>query len=642
MKHEPPQDQGWVGWKSIVLGVVLLYFLKPFGGPVREVVQVETAKPAQKAEALQEASKNASFLTAVLSDQKRKEILDSIDWESNSDFPLQGDEKAKKGGSFRMAASNFPPTIRTTGKDASDTQIAMIESIVYQTLVGLNPDPYYFYPQLASRWSMSDDKMSFFFEIDADATWSDGKPVRAEDVVATWDLYTDKDIQDPATNETWAKFNRPIALDERTVMVKAKELSWRNFMTFSSIVVLPGYIISKLGGTEYLKKYNWKMLPGSGPYILDKLEKPRMISFKRRKDFWGWGKRQFKGLFNFDRFSYMFVKDEELVFEKFKKGEFGFMPIYRSHRWVTQLNFEKVQKGWIQKRKVFNRRPKGTQGFAFNLRKAPFNDKRVREAMGYLWNRGILMEKLMLNEYVYLDSYFQNSPYMGSSIPKIRYNPDKARELLREAGWVNRNAEGWLEKDGKIFEFQLRYVGKWVEKFYTIFQEDLKKVGIKLTLKEITWATKIKEVNERNFVLTTGAYTGSSFPNPEMTYHSKFADIKNSGNRWGFKNKRVDEICEAYNAEFDYEKRVELLQELDGILANEFLVAFDWFAPAERLVFWNRFGMPDSVIAKTGDYRDVVSMWWYDESKAEALKEAIKTEGSLPVGASDVYPTYED
>ncbi|MBT3785800.1 ABC transporter substrate-binding protein, partial [bacterium] len=587
--NQQQQDPGWVGWKSIVLGIILLYFLKPFGTPVQQV-----AAPTQEvADAVQKTQKDVGFLASVLSKEKRQEILTSINWETNENYELDGDPRAKKGGKLRMAASNFPATIRTTGKDSSDTQVAMIESLVYQTLVGLSADPFYFYPQLATHWAMSGDKMTYYFRIDSDAKWSDGNPVVAADVVASWDLYSSKDIQDPATNEVWSKFLRPVILDDRTVMVKAKELHWRNFMTFaSSFFVLPSHILSKIEGKKYMKKYNWKMLPGSGPYILDKIDKPNLITFKRRKDFWGIDKYQYTGLYNFDKFEYMFVRDQELVWEKFKKGEFDYMPIYRSHRWVKETSFDKIQKGWIQKRKVFNRKPKGTQGFSFNQRKWPFNDIKIREAFAYLWNRGALMEKLMFNEYIFLDSHFQNSPYMGKKIPKVRYNPDTARELLAEAGWKELNSEGWLEKDGEIFQLDMNYVGKWSEKFYTVFQEDLKNVGIKLNLKEITWATKIKEVNDRSFALTTGAYTGSSFPNPEVLYHSKFADVKNSGNRWGVKNKRVDELCENYNAEFDYDKRVEMLVELDDILTNDYTIAFDWFAPAERLVYWNKFGMP--------------------------------------------------
>ncbi|PCJ21216.1 MAG: hypothetical protein COB02_01125 [Candidatus Cloacimonadota bacterium] len=635
-QHTPQPDPAWAGWKSVVLAIVLLYFIKPFGNVSQQQVVTRASSTAQVTSA---AQKKADVLIAILSDEKKDEILDTIKWDSNDSFPLNGDGSAIKGGRIKMAANNFPPTIRVQGKDSSDSQLAMIQGLVYQTLLNYNPDPFYFHPSLASKWSVAEDKKTFYYHIDKDATWSDGQPVTAQDVVASWDFITSKDLKAPTERAQWLKFERPVALGEKVVMVKSKTLHWKTFMTFSqNFFVYPAHELVKIDTSKYLKKYNWKMLVGSGPYKLNILKKPTKITFERRKDFWGLGKRQYKGLYNFDTFEFLFVSDMELLWEKFKKGEFDFMPIYRSHRWVKELDFAKVKKGWIQKKKVFNKNPQGTQGFSFNTRKWPFNNKKVRMAMAYAYDRGLLMEKLMFNQYDFMDSYFQNSPYMNDDIPKIRYNLEKARQLLVEAGWTEKNSDGILVKDGRTFEITLTYYSKWSEKFYTVYKESLEKIGIKLKLKTVTWATKIKENNERNFTVTAGAYGGTSFPDPELTYHSRFADQKNSSNRWGVKNKEVDRLTEAYNKEFDFNKRVKLLKELDLILANEYLIAFDWYAPAARLVFWNKFGMPKTIISKTGDYRDAPSMWWYDKSKDDELKNAMANDGQLKVTATDLYP----
>ena len=68
----------------------------------------------------------------------------------------------------------------------------MIESLVYQTLIGINSSPFYAAPGLASHWAEDDDKVSFYFKTDADAKWADGRPVVAKDVVSTWRLRVDK------------------------------------------------------------------------------------------------------------------------------------------------------------------------------------------------------------------------------------------------------------------------------------------------------------------------------------------------------------------------------------------------------------------------------------------------------------------
>lgn len=646
MNQHFEHDPGWTGWKSAVLMGILLYALFRFlpikvevtggalvaGGPM--MAQAGATGAGTNAEGKKEGVLGGDYFGG-LDEEVREEMIEEIEWETNDDYPFPGDPDAKKGGKFRMAGSNFVPTLRTEGKDASDAQLTMIQGLVYQTLLSLNSDPFYYYPSISDKWAIGEDKQTYYYHINELAKWADGKPLRAQDVVATYDLVTSKDIQAPGTSELWKKFERPVALSDQVVMVKSKELQWRNHITFStSFFIYPSHVLEKITAKEYMKKYNWKMLVGSGPYTFDKVVKPKKISYKRRANFWGASEREFTGLYNFDIIEFLFVKDPELVYEKFKAGEFDYMPIYRSARWVKETNFDKVQNGWVQKKKVFNRNPQGRQGFHFNMRDEPFNDVKIRKAFAFLWNRGLLMEQIMFNEYGYMDSFFQNSPYMGDT-PNVRYNPDTARELLAEAGWTERNDEGVLVKDGKPFELELTYYNKWSEKFYTVYQEDLMKVGVKLNLKQITWATHIKRNNERNFKLTAGAYVGLTFPNPESTFHSKFADQKASGNMYGIKNKRVDEIIEAYNDEFDYEKRVELLKELDTILTNLHLMAFDWYAPAERLIYWNKFGLPKGVISKTGDYRDAPVYWWYDEYKAKALEKAMANDTSLPITKVD-------
>tara|TARA_Y100000589_G_scaffold148407_1_gene141849 strand:+ start:256 stop:2241 length:1986 start_codon:yes stop_codon:yes gene_type:complete len=640
MSRNEQYDSGWVGWKSSVFlaaCIFLIFKYQPIsvqvkGGLVAAgPVQVETSKKSMSSS--KNASKEKKIDTQVvkldLSDVDKKSILNSIKWTTNTSFPLDGDPRAKKGGEFKQAYTSFPATTRPVGKN-TDSGTAMIGSLVYQPLIGINSSPYYVAPGLASHWAQDDDKVSFYFKTDADARWADGRPVVAKDVVATWRLLVDKGIQKPSENATWVKFYEPVELSERVVMVRAKEPGWRNIIHIAEMSILPDHIIGSISGKEFLKKHNWEMVPGSGPYKFESIDKPKRLTLARRTDFWGAKKRQYIGQYNFDKIVNVYVEDQEIIWEKFKKGEFDFMPIYRSQRWVKGTSFDKVKNGWIQKVKVFNRKPRGTQGFDFNLRKPPFDDIRMRKAFAHLWNRELLMEKLMFNEYDFMDSFFQNATYMGKNVTKIRYDPEKAIGLLKEAGYAL-NSDGFLAKNGKPLKLTFEYVGKWSEKFYTIFQEDLKKVGIQLEIKEVTWATKLKNIGELNFRLSSGAFGASAFPDPRILYHSSLAEQKQSYNRWGIKNDRIDQLIELYDAEYDASKRSEYLAEMDDILTRECLKAFDWYAPAERLIYWNKFSYPPGVLNKTsaGDYRDAVTLWWYDEDKAKALKLAMETNTKL-------------
>src|SRR5207249_8874570 len=156
--------------------------------------------------------------------------------------------------------------------------------------------------------------------------------------------------------------------------------------------------------------------------------------------------------------------------------------VNRSRQWVQELDFDKVQNGLIQKRKVFNDQPEGLQGFPMNTRRAPFDDIRVRKALALLFNREQLIEKLFFNEYFPDNSYYPGSVYENPNNPKNTYNPQEAVKLLAEAGWKDHDAQGRLTKDGKPFAIEMLYDDKQTESYLTVYQEDLRKLGITLNL----------------------------------------------------------------------------------------------------------------------------------------------------------------
>ncbi|MDD3001738.1 MAG: ABC transporter substrate-binding protein, partial [Candidatus Riflebacteria bacterium] len=548
-----------------------------------------------------------------------------------------GDKRAKKGGTLTCVQSAFPPTLRTVGKNANSVFTSTLSGFCYETLLDLDPITYDYSPNLAKKWAIADDKVTFFFELDERAKWSDGNPVVASDFVYSWKLYTDPTIDDPFTVDYYNKYECPVALTDKIIMVKSKQLNWRAFMSMGFMTVLPGHIISKIDGKKYLEEYQFKLLPGSGPYAFESAKVNEEVVLVRRTDWWQSQLERTTGYYNFDKLNFVFVQDENLVKEKFKKGEVDWMMVNVAREWHQEFIAAKmvsIANGWIQRRKIYTHRPIGTSGIAFNIRKPPFDDIRVRKAFAYLYNREKMMDKLFFNEYEFLDSFYPNSPYENPDNPKMRYNPDKAVELLEEAGWLqkNRDSEGWLVKDGKRFEVSLNLTQKSSERIYTILQEDLKDVGIKLNLKLVTWATDIKEVGERNFEISSRAYSGIMFPNPESSMHSKFADKNNNNNIWGFKNARVDEICEKYPLMFKATERIEAVKEIDKIATEEHLYALGWFAAHTRLLFWDKFGMPEYILSKTGDENSLLSLWWYDEEKEAALKEAREKGTKLPIG----------
>ena len=561
-------------------------------------------------------------------------------WQTNTDFELIGDPRAVKGGVFRDFVIDFPGTIRMVGPESNSAFNYEVTVLAYETLLGVHPTTLEYIPGLATHWQVSPDKMTYRFRINPNARFSDGTPVTSDDVVATYDLLVDKTLQDPSQTLTFGKLERPMAESKYIVRVHAKELNWRNFLYFSGTPIFPAHVLKGVNGDKFIKDYNYKLMPGSGPYtILDDIKKGQSITVRRRKDYWGEKARANVGINNFDELRFAVVRDENLAFEMFKKGEldtFGQSPPLRARQWVEEMNFDGVQRGLIQKREIFNDSPQGTQGFAFNTRKPPFDDIRVRKALTLLLDRPQIIEKLKFNLYKPLNSYFAATPYENPDNPKNDYDPQQALKLLADAGWSGRDSQGKLVKNGVPLQIEMLYDSKAMEPELTIYQEDLRKIGINVNLRLVTPETLFQLISNRTFEVVDIAWGGLLFPNPETQWLSSLADQNNNNNITGFKNARVDQICAAYDKMFDVKQRISAMREVDGIIAKDYQYTLQWYDPAIRIAYWNKFGIPQGYLLRTGDAYTELSMWWIDPAKDAALRRAIRDASvKLEVGSTE-------
>ena len=562
-------------------------------------------------------------------------------WETNTDFDLIGDPRAVKGGLFREYQPDFPSTLRINGPESNTVLNAMITNMAYETLLTMHPTTLEYMPTLATHWQISADKATYRYRIDPNARYSDGQPVVADDVVATWSFLMDKTLEDPMTELVYAKFEKPIAESKYIVSVKSKVLNWRNFLYFSqSMPILPAHVLKTVNGARYLKEYNFKLLPGSGPYVVNEadISKGQSLTIRRRNDYWAEQARRNIGVNNFDEIRETVVRDQKLSIEMFKRGDLDYYGPVNATYWVQELdNLDRVKRGLIQRRKIYNESPQGTMGLAINMRKPPLDDVRVRTALQHLLNRPLMIEKLFYNEYSPIDSYFAFSVYENPSNPKLQYDPQLALKLLAEAGWKDRDAQGRLVRNGQPLAVELIYYSKVYEPAMTTYQEDLRKVGIGLNLRFLTPETVFQLMGDLQFDMIHVQWTGLLFPNPETSWKSTLADQKSTNNVNGVKNARIDQLLDAYDREFDQQKRVAIIREIDGILAGLHPYVLFWDPPYQRLAYWNKFGHPEGYLTRVGDYRDPIGLWWIDRQKEAELARAMgDNSAKMAVGETEV------
>lgn len=547
-------------------------------------------------------------------------------WQTGSYTPEEyrnvADTNAKKGGQLTLALTEFPGTFRLFGKDANEETVTYLNSFVHEPIININPLTLEFMPGLATHWKIGADSQTYYFRLNPNARFHDGHAVTTEDVIATHRLASDSSILDPYENSSRDEYDPPVAISRYIFSIRSKTKNWKNMLYYGLNQVLPAHIINGMRGDDFLKKYQFEMMPGTGPYTIrpEDVQKGRSLTITRIADWWMKDDPGMRGQYNFDKVRVNFVSDERLRLEKFKSGESDYYIVGRAQWWNDEFNGDPIKRGLMQKRRIHNDFPQGVVGISFNMRRAPFDDPRIRLAFVHLFNREQLVEKMMFNQYELMDSYFPNTEYANPNNPKFRYDPARAAQLLAEAGYTERNGSGILTKNGRPFVIDMP-ISQSFERVITPVQQDLKKAGIQLNLRIVDNVTQIEMSMERNFTLAYQQWVAPLWPNPFNTYHSSLADKTNTNNVTGFKNARVDQLIELEKTTFDREKRVAILREIDSILMASNHYALMWYAPYARLVYWNYLGHPDFYLSRVGNWKDIAQYWWADPEKEAIVRK---------------------
>lgn len=540
---------------------------------------------------------------------------------------------AEPGGEISVFASQFPKSLNYYLEN--NVFCYDLFSMLFESLLGGNPVTLADEPGVAERWEISDDKKTFTFHINPDAKWSDGKPITAEDVAWTFETIMKPENLTGPHKVALERFDPPEVRDARTIVFRAREIHWSNLQAAGGMLILPRH---EMADKEF-NRIHFEFPVVSGPYRIAEIKEGALVAIARRADWWQRKDPRSAGVYNFDLIKFRFFLDSQNAFEAFKRGEIDVFAVYTARLWATETGGERFDKNWIARQKIHNYNPIGFQGWCMNMRRPPFDDPNVRKAMAHLLDREKMNSTLMYNEYKMQNSYFEDlyTPEDPCRNAPIAFDMDKARQMLGEAGWAANPKTGMLEKDGKPFEFSMLARDAGVQKFYTIYMETLKNVGIAMRIDQKDWASWSKDMDEFNFDMTWAAWSSGVFKDPESMWSSKEADRQSGNNYAGFKNEIIDQWIEDQKTIFDVEQRHEICRRIDQFLTDEVPYILLWYAGYVRLLYWNKFGMPPWVLSKYGDERSAHAYWWYDHDAAADLERAMKDGAALPGRPAEVF-----
>jgi len=551
-------------------------------------------------------------------------------WEPMPD-PLASPH-AVRGGSLAAYAGAFPKSFNYYLDNNTFNDLLM--SLMFDTLLTLNPVTAGFEPCIAESWTVSDDGRAFSFRISPDAKWSDGKPVTPEDVAWTFNALRDPANLTGVHKVSLEKFDQPEIASSNTVRFTCREVHWRNLLALGSLYVLPRHVL----GDRDFNKINTDFPAVSGPYRISEIRDGVFVRLERRPDWWRDADPRTRNTFNISMLTFRFYEETENAFEAFKKGLMDVFPVYTSHLWVNETKGERFEKHWVVKQRVHNYHPQGFQGFAMNMRRPPFDSLPVRRAMAHLLNREEMNRTLMYGQYFMHRSYFEDlySPGNPCPIPMADFNPSLARTLLSDAGWSANPRTGLLEKDGRPLSFSFLTHSLSTHKFLSVYNEALRDAGIEMKIEMKDAASWSKDMDNFNFDMTWAAWGSSMFKDPEGMWASAEADRPSGNNITGFRDREVDRLIEEQRTEFDLERRNAICRRLDALIAAKAPYALLWNISYTRLLYWNKFGTPPTVLSRHGNEDSIYAYWWSDPDAVADLKDAMESGSVMPAPAESI------
>jgi microcin C transport system substrate-binding protein len=194
---------------------------------------------------------------------------------------------------------------------------------------------------------------------------------------------------------------------------------------------------------------------------------------------------------------------------------------------------------------------------------------------------------------------------------------------------------GTLVKDGKPFEMTFLH-DKDELRHMNIYVEDLKAIGIRPRIEQLSYASWTKRVDEHDFDLAWMNWAAVRLRDPEAMWHSKTANDIATNNRAGVADPEIDRLIDLQREEMDLVKRNGILKQIDTRLTQIVPYVLLWQSDRTRLLYWNKFGTPKSVLDKYNGEESASVYWWSDPQKLKALEDARRNDSTLPAMPAEV------
>ena len=508
------------------------------------------------------------------------------------------------------------------------------------------------YGLVASAVWHPEDRSMVVYRLRPEARFHDGKAMTPEDVI--WSMQALRDAH-PFYNSYYKNITKAEQTGDNEVTFTFAEKGNRELpLITGQLPVLPKHWWTgkdAKGRQRDIKETSLEAPLGSGAYVASEIKPGASIRLKRVTDYWARDLPVGIGQDNFDEIEYIYYRDANVAFEAFKSDQYDWRTETSSKSWATAYDFPAVKSARAVKEEIALKQTEGMQSWAMNIRRAKFQDVRVRQALNLAFDFEWSNTNLFYGQYVRSRSFFNNSEMEAKGLPSAeelavleplrdrlprevftteyvppvndtpqnrRKNLRQAAKLLNEAGWmVTQDGNKSLLKNAsnEALNVELLLDSPLFERIALPYQQQLELLGIGVSIKTIDSAQYERQVQTFDYDIIVGSWGQSLSPGNEQRdfWGSDAATRNGSRNFVGIQNEAIDKLVDKVIFATDRGGLIAACKALDrALLWNHYVVPM-WYIPYERTARWDRFGRPE----KLPDYAvGFPKVWWWDAEKA--------------------------
>jgi len=521
-------------------------------------------------------------------------------------------------------------------------------NLLFESLVtGSHDEVASAYGLLADDVKVAADKLSVSFHLNPQARFANGSPVLAQDVKDSFETLISK-LASPMYRSVYADVARVVVVGERDV-----RFEFRSPNAELPLIVGTMPVFSKAWGkqpdgtTKTFDKLGFEMPVSSGPYLIEKFEPGRSVTYRLNPAWWAKDLNVRRGMFNFERVVFQLYKDDMAQLEAFKAGNFDVSFEFRAKNWARGYQGPRFRSGELIRQEFVHHNGADMQGFIMNLRRPLFQDIRVRKALALAIDFEWMNRQLFFGQYTRLNSFYTDTELAAIDTPgsqpgadelkllnplraqlspevfqpirppastappaSLRDNLRQARELLAEAGWTYR--DGALRNaKGEPFVFEM-LDNNVLTRIDVAYERNLERLGIKVVQRDVDNALFQKRIEEFDFDMTHYGFSASQSPGNELVdrFTSAAADVKGSENLIGLRSPAVDTLVQQIVRASTREELVAASRALDRVLISGYYVIPHYYSKIHRVAYKRSLGFPEKLPLHYTAQEWVLLTWW--------------------------------